>query len=50
MERSTTSDSPVYHPDNNDQDKLEDKNDDVQDDEINFLQQITMLKDVENTF
>jgi hypothetical protein len=46
MEISTTSDSPIYHRDNNDQGKLEAKND-MQDDEIDFLQQISQLNDVE---
>jgi hypothetical protein len=50
MEISTISDSPIYHPDNNDQDELNDKNDDIQDDEIDFLQQISMLNNVESPF
>jgi hypothetical protein len=48
MEISTTSDSPTYHRDNNDQGKLEAKKD-IQDDEIDFLQQISMLNDVDDS-
>ncbi len=48
MEISTTSDSPIYHRDNNDQGKLEAKKD-IQDDEIDFLQQIGKLNDVEGS-
>jgi hypothetical protein len=48
MERSTTSDSPIYQRDNNDQGKLEAKKD-IQDDEIVFLQQISKLNDVEGS-
>ncbi len=45
MEISTTSDSPIYHRDNNDQGKLEAK----KDDEIDLLQQISKLNDVEGS-
>jgi hypothetical protein len=48
IEISTISDSPIYHRDNNDQGKLEAKKD-IQDDEIDFLQQISMLNDVEGS-
>ncbi len=48
MEISTTGDSPIYHRDNNDQGKLEAKKD-IQDDEIDFLQQISKLNDVEGS-
>jgi hypothetical protein len=48
METSTTSDSPLYHCDNNDQGKLKVKKD-IQDDKIDFLQQISMLNDVEGS-
>ncbi len=48
MEISTTSDSPIYHRDNNGQGKLEAKKD-TQDDEIDFLQQISKLNDVEGS-
>jgi hypothetical protein len=48
MEIRTTSGSPIYHRDNNDQGKLEVKKD-IQDDEIDFLQQISLLNDVEGS-
>jgi hypothetical protein len=48
MEISTTGDSTIYHRDNNDQGKLEAKKD-IQDGEIDFLQQISKLKDVEGS-
>ncbi len=48
MEISTISDGSIYHRDNNDQSKLEAKKD-IQDDEIDFLQQISMLNDVEGS-
>lgn len=48
MEISTTGDSPIYHRDNNDQGKLEALKD-IQDDEIDFLQQISKLNDVEGS-
>jgi hypothetical protein len=50
METSTTNNSPIYHPDNNDPDKLEYEYDDIQEDEIDYLQQANMLNDVENPF
>ncbi len=48
MEISTTGDSPIYHRDNNDQGKLEALKD-IQDDEIDFLQQISKSNDVEGS-
>ena len=48
MEISTTGDSPIYHRDNNDQGKLEALKD-IQDNEIDFLQQISMLNDIEGS-
>ncbi len=48
MEISTTYDSPIYHRDNNDQGKLEALKD-IQDDEIDFLQQISKSNDVKGS-
>ncbi len=49
MEISTISDSLIYHRDNNDQGKKLEAKRDTQDDEIDFLQQISMLNDVEGS-